>query len=83
MIGLEIHVQLKTNSKMFCGCANRLEDVRINTDICPVCTGQPGSLPVPNLQAVQYAIKGSLALNCEINAQSKFDRKNYFYPDLP
>jgi len=84
IIGLEIHVQLKTDSKMFCGCANRFEeDVRVNTNICPVCTGQPGVLPVPNQRAIEYSVKAALALNCNINEVSKFDRKNYFYPDLP
>ncbi len=83
VIGLEIHVQLKTRSKMFCACANRTEDAPINTDICPICTGQPGSLPTPNAQAIAYGITAAKALNCRINDQSKFDRKNYFYPDLP
>ncbi|PIR05934.1 Asp-tRNA(Asn)/Glu-tRNA(Gln) amidotransferase GatCAB subunit B [Candidatus Kuenenbacteria bacterium CG11_big_fil_rev_8_21_14_0_20_37_9] len=87
-IGLEIHVQLKTRSKMFCGCENNswkigLEEIKPNTAICPVCTGQPGSLPVINNEAVKMAVKAGLALNCTLAKKSKFDRKNYFYPDLP
>lgn len=82
VIGLEVHVQLKTKSKMFCRCDNR-DDQPPNTAICPVCTGQPGALPVPNAQAIDWAVMASLALGCAINQESKFDRKNYFYPDLP
>lgn len=82
IIGLEVHVQLKTKSKMFCRCDNR-DDLPPNTAICPVCTGQPGALPVANAQAIDWAVKASLALGCQINQESKFDRKNYFYPDLP
>lgn len=83
IIGLEIHVQLKTATKMFCGCPNGSDDAPINTALCPVCTAQPGALPVPNEQAVAFGVKAALALNCKMNEQSKFDRKNYFYPDLP
>ncbi|MBU4421517.1 Asp-tRNA(Asn)/Glu-tRNA(Gln) amidotransferase subunit GatB [Patescibacteria group bacterium] len=83
VIGLEIHVQLKTKSKMFCGCSNRGEYENPNTTICPVCTGQPGVLPVINKEAVKMGVLASLALNCRINEHSKFDRKHYFYPDLP
>lgn len=83
VIGLEIHVQLKTKSKMFCGCDNRAEDAPPNTAICQVCLGHPGILPVANEQAVRFGILASLALGCRINHESKFDRKNYFYPDLP
>ncbi len=83
VIGLEIHVQLKTKSKMFCGCDNRAEDAPPNTAVCPVCMGHPGTLPVANGQAVRFGILASLALGCRITPQSKFDRKNYFYPDLP
>lgn len=83
IIGLEIHVQLKTKSKMFCGCDNKGEDLPANTAICPVCTGQPGVLPSPNREAIEWTAKAGLALNCEIPSFSKFDRKNYFYPDLP
>ncbi len=82
VIGLEVHVQLKTKSKMFCRCDNR-DDQAPNTAICPICTGQPGTLPLPNRQAIDWAVMASLALNCSINQESKFDRKHYFYPDLP
>jgi aspartyl-tRNA(Asn)/glutamyl-tRNA(Gln) amidotransferase subunit B len=82
VIGLEIHVQLKTKSKMFCACPNE-EAKAPNLSICPVCTGQPGSLPVPNEQAVRWAVLTGLALNCRVNPSTKFDRKHYFYPDLP
>ncbi len=83
VIGLEIHVQLKTKSKMFCGCSNRGEYEPPNTTICSVCTGQPGVLPVINKEAIKMGVLASLALNCKINEISKFDRKHYFYPDLP
>ncbi len=83
VIGLEIHVQLRTKSKMFCSCDNTGEDQAPNTTICPICTGQPGTLPVINQQAVDWAILIGLALNGKIAKFSKFDRKNYFYPDLP
>lgn len=82
-IGLEIHAELKTNSKMFCGCKNDPDEKRPNYNICPVCTAQPGSLPVANEEAIKKVIKTGLALNCNIAENSKFDRKNYFYPDLP
>src|SRR3989339_761336 len=82
VIGLEVHAQLKTESKMFCGCANNFGD-QPNTNICPVCTGQPGTLPVINKKAIELAIKTALATNCKINNRSVFARKNYFYPDLP
>jgi aspartyl-tRNA(Asn)/glutamyl-tRNA(Gln) amidotransferase subunit B len=82
-IGLEIHVQLKTQSKMFCRCSNDGENQPPNTTICPICVGHPGTLPVLNEQAVRWGVKTALALNCTINEESKFDRKNYFYPDLP
>ncbi|MBI4272227.1 Asp-tRNA(Asn)/Glu-tRNA(Gln) amidotransferase subunit GatB [Candidatus Uhrbacteria bacterium] len=83
VIGLEIHVQLKTLSKMFCRCSNSGEDAPPNTTICPICVGHPGTLPVLNSAAVEYGIRTSLALHCEVPEVSKFDRKNYFYPDLP
>ncbi len=82
-IGLEIHAELKTNSKMFCSCKNDSDEKRPNYNICPVCTAQPGSLPVANEEAIKKVIKTGLALNCKISEDSKFDRKNYFYPDLP
>ncbi len=83
IIGLEIHVQLKTNSKMFCSCDNRSELMPPNTAICPICLAHPGTLPVPNRAAVKFAITLGLALGCKINPRLKFDRKHYFYPDLP
>ncbi len=83
VIGLEIHVQLKTASKMFCSCDNRAEDAPPNTAICPICMGHPGTLPVVNRRAVEFGVLASLAIGCRITKSSKFDRKNYFYPDLP
>src|SRR3989344_1637305 len=82
-IGLEIHVELSTKSKMFCGCKNDPDEKQPNFNICPICTAQPGTLPVINEEAVKKVIKTGLALNCQILEHSKFDRKNYFYPDLP
>jgi aspartyl-tRNA(Asn)/glutamyl-tRNA(Gln) amidotransferase subunit B len=82
-IGLEIHVELKTNSKMFCSCSNPSETAEPNSLVCPICLGHPGTLPVINKRAMEMVIMVGLALNCEINEQTFFDRKNYFYPDLP
>ena len=82
-IGLEIHVELKTKTKMFCDCLNDPLEKNPNVNICPICTAQPGSLPVINQEAVNSVIKAGLALNCQIAEKSWFERKNYFYPDLP
>lgn len=82
VIGLEVHVELATKTKIFCGCSTAFGGAP-NTHTCPVCTGMPGSLPVLNKQVVEYAMAVGLALNCEINQNCKFDRKNYFYPDNP
>jgi aspartyl-tRNA(Asn)/glutamyl-tRNA(Gln) amidotransferase subunit B len=81
-IGLEVHVELKTKSKIFCGCSTVFGGDP-NTQCCPVCSGMPGSLPVLNRKAVEYAVKAGLATNCSISGHSVLDRKNYFYPDLP
>ena len=82
-IGLEIHAELKTHSKMFCSCFNDPDEKEPNTNVCPVCMGHPGTLPVINKEAVKKVIKTGIALNCRIPEHSKFDRKSYFYPDLP
>ena len=82
VIGLEIHSELNTNTKIFCACATKFGPEQ-NTHVCPVCLGLPGVLPVLNKRVVEFAIKAGLALNCTINKYSKFDRKNYYYPDLP
>ena len=82
VIGLEVHVQLKTKSKMFCGCPAGYQDSAANSAVCPVCLGLPGALPVINVKAVEFTVMTGLALNCDIPEYSKFDRKNYPYPDL-
>ncbi|WDL98572.1 Asp-tRNA(Asn)/Glu-tRNA(Gln) amidotransferase subunit GatB [Alicyclobacillus sp. ALC3] len=82
VIGLEVHVELQTESKIFCGCKTTF-GAPPNTNVCPICLGHPGTLPVLNKSAVELALKAALALNCEIGQDCKFDRKNYFYPDLP
>ena len=83
IIGLEIHLQLKTKSKMFCRCVNDRDNEQPNSAVCPVCLGHPGTLPLVNAEAIQQGIRMGLGVNCFINRFSKFDRKNYFYPDLP
>ena len=82
VIGLEVHVQLATQTKIFCGCPTSF-GAPPNTNVCPVCLGMPGALPVLSREAVELAVKGALALNCHIRPMSRFARKNYFYPDLP
>jgi aspartyl-tRNA(Asn)/glutamyl-tRNA(Gln) amidotransferase subunit B len=82
VIGLEVHVQLLTKTKIFCGCSTRFGDPP-NTNVCPVCLGLPGTLPVLNKRAVEMAMRAALALNCTVHERSRFARKNYFYPDLP
>lgn len=82
VIGLEVHVQLKTRTKMFCGCVNEYGGA-VNTHVCPVCLGYPGALPVPNEEAIELTILTGLMLECHIADLCKFDRKNYFYPDMP
>jgi aspartyl-tRNA(Asn)/glutamyl-tRNA(Gln) amidotransferase subunit B len=83
IIGMEVHVELNTKSKMFCGCSADIFGAAPNTHVCPVCLGMPGTLPVINERAVEYTVMLGLALNCEIQRHNVFARKNYFYPDLP
>lgn len=82
VIGLEVHTELSTKTKIFCSCTTQFGGDP-NTHCCPVCTGMPGTLPVLNRSVVEYAIRAGLATNCTITRLNKFDRKNYFYPDLP
>lgn len=83
VIGLEVHAQIAVKSKMFCSCSSDSFDESPNTNVCPICTGFPGQLPVINEEAVKKGLIAALALNCKVSNKSKFDRKNYFYPDLP
>lgn len=83
IIGLEVHAQMNTKTKMFCGCDNDAWGKEANTTVCPVCMGHPGTLPVPNKAVIEKAVKASKAIGCTVNQRSHFDRKNYFYPDLP
>lgn len=82
VIGLETHVELRTRSKVFCACPN-VFGAEPNTHVCPVCMGLPGALPVFNAQVLRYAAMAGMALGCHVHHRSRFDRKNYFYPDLP
>src|SRR5271170_5819221 len=82
VVGLEVHAQLLTKTKIFCGCSTRFGDAP-NTNVCPICLGLPGTLPVLNKRAVEMAMRASLALHCNVHERSRFARKNYFYPDLP
>lgn len=81
IIGLEIHVELKTKTKMFCHCKNEFGE-EANTNVCPICLGLPGALPQVNKEAINSAIKAGLAMNCKIHQHTRFDRKSYFYADL-
>ena len=83
VIGLEIHAELNTLNKMFCGCKNDPLEHHPNVNICPVCMAHPGTLPVINRDAIEKVIRVGLALGGDISPHSQFDRKNYFYPDLP
>lgn len=83
IIGLEVHAQMNTNTKMFCGCDNDAFGKEPNTTVCEICMGHPGTLPVPNAESIAKAVKASLALGCTVAEDSHFDRKHYFYPDLP
>ena len=82
VIGLEVHVELATKTKIFCGCTTQFGGLP-NTHCCPICMGLPGTLPVLNKKVVEFAVATGLATNCKITRHCKFDRKNYFYPDLP
>ena len=82
VVGLEVHAELNTATKIYCSCKNSF-GLEVNTQVCPICMGMPGTLPTLNEKVVEYAIKMGHALNCGINRICKQDRKNYFYPDLP
>src|SRR5439155_25327836 len=83
VIGMEVHAQFSTRSKMFCSCRTDYLGAAPNSNVCEVCLGMPGVLPVVNARAVEQVVKTALALECEVARHTKFDRKNYFYPDLP
>ena len=84
VIGLEIHMRIKSDTKMFCGCKNALSiDVEANENTCPVCMGFPGMMPALNENVVKLGLLGGMMMNCEVNKHSRFDRKTYFYPDNP
>ena len=83
VIGLEVHVELATNSKIFCSCSAHSYGTEPNEHVCPACCGMPGMLPVVNKRVVDYGMKAGLMLNCDINRVTTFDKKNYYYPDLP
>jgi aspartyl-tRNA(Asn)/glutamyl-tRNA(Gln) amidotransferase subunit B len=83
VIGIEVHCQLRTASKMFCACSTAQDDAAPNTHVCPVCLGLPGALPVINRQAVEHVLATGLAIEASVPAATRWDRKNYFYPDLP
>jgi aspartyl-tRNA(Asn)/glutamyl-tRNA(Gln) amidotransferase subunit B len=82
IVGLEVHCQLDTKSKLFCGCSTDYRNDGPNTHVCPVCLGLPGTMPLLNKRSIEYAMKVAKALNCTVLAESEFSRKNYFYPDL-
>ena len=82
IVGLEVHCQLNTKSKLFCGCSTDYRSDHPNTHVCPVCLGLPGTMPVLNKKAIEYTIRVAKALNCTVIKESEFSRKNYFYPDL-
>jgi len=82
VIGLEVHAQLLTETKIFCSCSTKF-GAKPNSQVCPICLGMPGVLPVLNEKALEYAIRAALAANCKVSNRSRFARKNYFYPDLP
>ena len=82
VIGLEVHAQLSTKSKIFCSCSTKF-GAEPNSQVCPICLGMPGVLPVLNKKALEYATMAAIATNCTVHNRSRFDRKNYFYPDLP